>query len=83
MREVADRSKQRGNMLAQVCAAYRKVSDAKQQLQEAEHELQQALKSAEAYLQVCRAVRDVSNGCILRCMLWATAALLKEVLLAA
>lgn len=52
VREVAERSKQRGNMLAQLFAAVRKVADAKQQLQDAEGELQEALAAAESYLQV-------------------------------
>lgn len=53
VREVAERSKQRGNMLAQLFAAVRKVADAKQQLQDAEGQLQEALLAAETYLQVC------------------------------
>eukprot|EP00878_Enallax_costatus_P013296 GHUV01013901.1.p1 GENE.GHUV01013901.1~~GHUV01013901.1.p1 ORF type:complete len:300 (+),score=83.27 GHUV01013901.1:439-1338(+) len=51
VREVAERSKQRGNMLAQLFAAVRKVTDAKRQLQDAERELQESLSAAAAYLQ--------------------------------
>lgn len=52
VREVAERSKQRGNMLAQLFTAVRKVADVKQQMQDAEGELQDALSAAESYLQV-------------------------------
>jgi hypothetical protein len=52
VRDVADRSKQRGNMLAQLALAVRRVADAKQQLQSAEGELQEVLAAAEDYLQV-------------------------------
>lgn len=52
VRDVAERSKSRGNMLAQLTLAVRKLADAKQQLQDAEGDLQQALAAAEAFLQV-------------------------------
>lgn len=52
VRDVAERSKQRGNMLAQLALAARRVADAKQQLQAAEDEMQQVLVAAEEYLQV-------------------------------
>lgn len=52
LREVAERSKARGNTLASVVSAVRRVADAKQQLSAAEAELQQVLQEAEAFLQV-------------------------------
>lgn len=52
LREVADRSKARGNSLAALLGAVRRVADAKQQLTSAESQLQQALQDAEAFLQV-------------------------------
>jgi hypothetical protein len=52
LREVAERSKARGNTLASVVSAVRRVADAKQQLSSAEAELQQVLQEAEVFLQV-------------------------------
>lgn len=52
LREVAERSKARGNTLASVVSAVRRVADAKQQLSSAEADLQQALQDAEVFLQV-------------------------------
>jgi len=52
LREVAERSKARGNSLAALLSAVRRVADAKQELSAAEAELQQALQDAEAFLQV-------------------------------
>jgi hypothetical protein len=54
LREVAERSKARGNSLAALLSAVRRVADAKQQLSSAEAELQQTLQDAEAFLQVRR-----------------------------
>lgn len=51
LREVAERSKARGNSLAALLSAVRRVADAKQELSAAEAELQQALQDAEAFLQ--------------------------------
>jgi hypothetical protein len=64
VRDVADRSKQRGNMLAQLALAVRRVADAKQQLQVAEGEMQEALAAAEEYLQVRM------RGIPFRCFAW-------------
>src|SRR5512139_2297714 len=52
LRQVAERSKARGNSLAALLAAVRRVADAKQQLAAAETELQQAQQDAEAFLEV-------------------------------
>lgn len=52
LREVAERSKARGNTLASVVSAVRRVADAKQQLSSAEAELQHVLQEAEVFLQV-------------------------------
>jgi hypothetical protein len=52
VREVAERSKARGNSLAALLSAVRRVADAKQQLSSAEAELQQALQDAETFLRV-------------------------------
>jgi chromosome segregation ATPase len=54
VRDVAERSKQRGNMLAQLALAARRVAEAKQQLEVAEGEMQDALAAAEEYLQVSK-----------------------------
>lgn len=54
LREVAERSKARGNSLAALLSAVRRVADAKQELSAAEAELQQALQDAEAFLQVTK-----------------------------
>jgi hypothetical protein len=51
LREVAERSKARGNTLAALLSAVRTVADAKQQLSAAEAALQQALQDADAFLQ--------------------------------
>jgi hypothetical protein len=63
VRDVAERSKQRGNMLAQLALAARRVAEAKQQLEVAEGEMQDALAAAEEYLQV----RGICG--LLRCQL--------------
>jgi hypothetical protein len=52
LREVAERSKARGNTLAALLSAVRTVADVKQQLSAAEAALQQALQDADAFLQV-------------------------------
>lgn len=52
LRQVAERSKARGNSLAALLSSVRRVADAKQQLSAAEADMQQALQDAEAFLQV-------------------------------
>jgi hypothetical protein len=52
LREVAERSKARGNQLAGVLAAVRRVAESKQALVAAEGDLQRLLAAADAFLQV-------------------------------
>ena len=68
LKEVAERSKTRGNTLVQLVAAVKRLTDAKSALQQAEAEVLQVLAAADAYLQVspgsaCAAAID--TGCII------------------
>lgn len=62
LKEVGERSKARGNQLAALAAAARRLVEAKQQLAEAEGHLQGALAGAEAFLQVGALIRMARNG---------------------
>ena len=52
LKEVAERSRARGNMLVQLVAAVQAVTSAKQQLADAERELGQVLEAAALVVQV-------------------------------